>query len=161
MYLIDTNFLGTITNLYPDDVFPTLWNELENTLFTDDVFFHAEVDAELRKWGHPKLQWYLDHVQPKQILQTDEAELEEYERVTLWAEEKQDPAYKQAAVDDFLNVADSWLVASGARHGYIIVSNETPAPNAIKRIKIPDAAAAFNVECKTLLEFLRARRITV
>lgn len=48
MYLIDTNFLGTIANLYPDDVFPTLWNELENTIFTDDVFFHTEVDAELR-----------------------------------------------------------------------------------------------------------------
>ena len=161
MYLIDTNFLGTITNLYPDDVFPTLWNKLENTLFTEDVFFHTEVDAELRKWGHPKLQWYLDHVQPKQILQPDEAEIELYERVVSWAVHKQDPAYKQAAVDDFLNVADSWLVASGARHGYTIVSNETPAPNAIKRIKIPDAAAAFNVECKTLLEFLRARRITV
>lgn len=84
-----------------------------------------------------------------------------YERVSSWAVHKQDPAFKQAAVDDFLNVADSWLVASGARHGYTIVSNETSAPGAIKRIKIPDAAAAFNVECIPLLEFFRARHITV
>ena len=159
MFLVDTNFLGTAETLYPEDVFPTFWRELQRTLFTSDVFFHDEVDTELRRWKHPRLNWYLNNVQPSQILSSDADELLTYEKVTSWAEYH--TAYNQPAVDTFLRAADSWLVASGARHGYTIVSDEKPAPNSVSKIKIPDAAAAFPVERVNLLEFLRIRQIKV
>ena len=160
MFLVDTNFLGTAETLYPEDVFPTLWRELERTLFTSDVFFHSEVDAELGRWKHPRLNWYSKHVQrPSQILLPDSDEINAYREVTGWAVNH--PTYNQSAATTFLNAADSWLVASGARHGYTIVSNEKPAPNSVSKIKIPDAAAAFQVECVNLLEFLRIRQIKV
>lgn len=50
MYLVDTNFLGTLANVYPRDVFPSLWEKLEDALFADGVFFHDEVDKELAVW---------------------------------------------------------------------------------------------------------------
>ena len=159
MFLVDTNFLGTAEALYPEDVFPTFWRELERTLFTSDVFFHDEVDTELRRWKHPRLQWYLNKVQPSQVLESDADELLTYEKVTSWAVYHH--TYKQSAATTFLHAADSWLVASASRHGYIIVSNEKPAPNSVSKIKIPDAAAAFQVECVNLLDFLRVRQITV
>ena len=160
MFLVDTNFLGTAETLYPEDVFPTFWRELERTLFTGDVFFHSSVDTELKKWSHPRLNWYLKNVdQPKQILHPDGDEINAYREVTEWADNH--PTYNHSAATTFLNAADSWLVASGARYGYTIVSNEKPAPNSVSKIKIPDAADAFQVECVTLLEFLRIRRIKV
>lgn len=160
MFLVDTNFFGTAETLYPEDVFPTFWRELERTLFTSDVFFHSEVDAELRRWKHPRLNWYTNNAQrPSQILHPDSDEINVYREVTKWADSH--PTYSQSAATAFLNAADSWLVASGARYGYAIVSNEKPAPNSVSKIKIPDAAAAFQVECVTLLEFLRIRQIKV
>ena len=85
MFLVDTNFLGTAETLYPEDVFPTFWRELERTLFTGDVFFHSSVDTELKKWSHPRLNWYLKNVdQPKQILHPDGDEINAYREVTEW-----------------------------------------------------------------------------
>lgn len=159
MFLVDTNFLGTAETLYPEDVFPTLWRELERTLFTSDVFFHDDVDTELRRWKDPRLNWYVNNVQHSQILHPDSDEINAYLEVTKWADNH--PTYSQSAATTFLKAADSWLVASGTRYGYTIVSNEKPAPNSVSKIKIPDAAAAFQVECVTLLEFLRIRQIKV
>lgn len=159
MFLVDTNFLGTAETLYPEDVFPTFWRELKRTLFTADVHFHRYVDAELKKWNHPRLNWYLNNVQHSQILPPDADEIKAYREVTKWADNH--PTYSQSAATTFLNAADSWLVASGARYRYTIVSNEKPAPNSVSKIKIPDAAAAFKVDCVTLLEFLRIRQIKV
>lgn len=159
MFLVDTNFLGTAETFYPEGVFPTLWSELKRTLFTADVYFHRYVDAELQKWNHPRLNWYLNNVQHSQILHPDGDEINAYREVTEWAVNH--PTYRQSAATTFLNAADSWLVASGARHGYTIVSNEKPAPNSVSKIKIPDAAGAFQVKCVTLLEFLRIRQIKV
>lgn len=70
---------------------------------------------------------------PKNHLITrDSAELGAYAEVTQWARFERTPAYQTKAVLDFLNHADSWLVAS---------------------------AAAFDVSCYTNLEFLESENI--
>ncbi|WP_257963974.1 DUF4411 family protein [Corynebacterium riegelii] len=55
MYLVDTNFLGHLEHYYPGTVFPSLWLQLEQKLFTPHVCFHQEVDKELQRWSHPGL----------------------------------------------------------------------------------------------------------
>lgn len=160
MYLVDTNFLGYLETHYPSDVFPSLWKRLEDVLFSSSVYFHEEVDAEMKRWAHPRLGWYLKHLDASQVLSPDQEELQAYESVTQWAVEHR-PAYKPAAVDEFLNAADSWLVASALRYKATIVTNEVPAPESKKKVKIPDAAAPFGVPCITALDFLRVLNIAV
>lgn len=43
MYVIDTSFLGELTTTYPEDIFPSLWKELETKLFVPGICFHDEV----------------------------------------------------------------------------------------------------------------------
>ena len=161
MYLVDTNFLGQMASVYPQDVFPSLWDELETSLFSPGIYFHAEVHNEMKRWTHPMLNWYLEHLQPSQILSPDEDEVDAYNAVADWAVNKHVPAYTNAAIDEFLDVADPWLVASAYRNGATLVTNEIAAPDGKKKVKIPDAAAVFNVPCINTLEFLRELQVRV
>lgn len=161
MYLVDTNFLGTLANVYPRDVFPSLWSKLEVALFAGDVFFHDEVDKELAAWGDPEYDWYKQHVRQDQIIPPDQEELDLYQQVVEWVVLERQPKYRAAAATEFLDVADSWLVASACRYGATIVTNEVPAPDSVKKVKIPDVAAQFSVPCISALEFLRSLDIQV
>lgn len=161
MYLVDTNFLGQMASVYPKDVFPSLWMEMETSLFSPEIYFHVEVHNEMKKWAHPTLNWYLNHLQPSQILHPDEEEVDAYKEVTDWAVNKRVPGYSQAATDEFVDIADAWLVASAYRHDATVVTNEVPAPQGTRKVKIPDAAAAFNVPCINTLEFLRELKVSV
>lgn len=161
MYLVDTNFLGQMASVYPQDVFPSLWMEMETSLFSPEIYFHVEVHNEMKKWAHPTLNWYLNHLQPSQILHPDEEEVDAYKEVTDWAVNKRVPGYSQAATDEFVDIADAWLVASAYRHDATVVTNEVPAPQGTRKVKIPDAAAAFNVPCINTLEFLRELKVSV
>ena len=161
MYIVDTNFLGTLATTYPDDLFPTLWKKLETPLFAQDVFFHNEVHTEMKKWKHPRLNWYQNHIQGGQILTPDTKEVETYAEVANWVTTERMPRYKSHAINDFLNVADSWLVASAHRHGATLVTNENSAPGGMKKVKIPDVAAKFDVECLTAIDFLRRLSIVI
>lgn len=115
----------------------------------------------MRRWAHPTLNWYLNHLQLFQILHPDEEEVDAYTEVTDWAVNKRVPGYSQAATDEFVDIADAWLVASAYRHGATLVTNEVPAPQGTRKVKIPDAAAAFNVPCINTLEFLRELKVSV
>lgn len=150
-----------MASVYPQDVFPSLWTELETSLFSPEIYFHVEVHQEMRRWAHPTLNWYLNYLQPTQILYPDEEEVVAYHAVADWAVNKQGPAYTNAAIDEFLDVADAWLVASAYRHGATLVTNEVPAPQGTRKVKIPDAAAAFNVPCINTLKFLRELKVSV
>ena len=161
MYLVDTNFLGTLASVYPDTVFPTLWKKLEVALTSDEAFFHEEVDKELAVWGAPEYGWYQKNVRQEQIIFPDQKEIDCYQEVVEWVVLGRKPKYHEAAVTEFLNEADSWLVASAYRYGATIVTNEASAPNSLKKIKIPDVAVQFKVPCISALEFLRRLDIRI
>ena len=90
--------------------------------------------------------------------------LESAHSITKWTQLSQwanDPQrkYIEDAKQKFLNPdsADAWLVAVAANSGkYTIVTNEVPAPESKRDIKLPDAAASLNVKCASLHELLSA-----
>ncbi|MFH0411284.1 DUF4411 family protein [Corynebacterium sp. L4756] len=161
-FLVDTNFLGTLVGICPPDIFPTLWSQLETKLFREGVYFHEAVHDEQKAWKHPQSEWYLKHIGTEGILKSDADILAAYADVSEWALEREKKQLsKSSAVDEFLNSADSWLVAAGVSKKATIVTQEVRAPDARKRIKIPDVADAFGVPCIGLVEFLRALEIRV
>ena len=162
MYLIDTNFVGTVASVYPRDVFPSLWVQLEEPIFRGDSYFHKAVDKEMKEWKDPTLDWYLKHIDPQYIVSTDDNELALYTDVVRWVSDERQPRYKERAVNVFLDAADSWLVASALRHDAAIVTNEVrAAPDSRRHVKIPDVADHFGVRCIGLLAFLREIKISI
>jgi len=56
--------------------------------------------------------------------------------------------------EDFLQRADPWTIADAKALGGIVVTFEVPAPATKKKIKIPDVASDFGVECINLFKML-------
>nr|WP_162272862.1 DUF4411 family protein [Vaginimicrobium propionicum] len=161
IYLLDTNVVINAFNLYPKHIFVSYWNFFEKRITNGQFVFHEKVRDEILKKEDEKSQWFSRFVPNEQIIRTDSAELESYKLVTSWAIERQTAgAYEIGAQREFLNAADSWLVASARSRLFTIVSNERPNSNSKKKIKIPDAAREFGVDCITGLEMLARERVT-
>ena len=71
----------------------------------------------------------------------------------LWAQRHQQ--YADAAKAKFATGADGWLVAFGAIHRSIVVTNEGSAPNSKNEIKLPDVCQKFGVEYRDTFQMLR------
>lgn len=62
-----------------------------------------------------------------------------------------------SAVEEFLQVADYWLVAHALAHGRTVVTHEVPQ-NTTHKVKIPNACAGLGIECINPFEMLRRER---
>lgn len=160
MYLIDSNIVLGTWSTYPPAIFRTLWEELAALIPGGDLFFHQEVKKELTAWSSEQSDWFDRHVPHDRIIKPTEREVERYVQVTAWAQFERTPKLKQKAIDDFLNAADSWLVACALANNATIVSNETSAPASTVRLKLPDAAAHFNVAYLDFLGFLQEKKLS-
>lgn len=57
--------------------------------------------------------------------------------------------------------ADIWLIAYAKLYGHTVVTYEASAPWQRTKVKIPDACAANNVACVTLIGMLQALGVTI
>jgi hypothetical protein len=65
-------------------------------------------------------------------------------RLSNWVAHK-DRKYTQAAQDEFFRITDYHIVAQAHSDSHCVVTLELPAPEAKKRIHIPDACRGLNV----------------
>ena len=148
---------GTLT---PPQIFTSLWEKFAALIPGGDLYFHDEVRKELDAWSSAQSTWFHNHVPQDRIICTNQAELDRYVDVAHWAQFLRDPPYKQKAIDDFLRVADSWLVASALAHGATMVSDVKSAKASTNRFKIPDAAEHFGVPYLDFLGFLKEKKLS-
>lgn len=163
MYLIDTNILLEGSRRYPVDIFPGYWDTLEELAATGKIYFHEKVIGEARVWNENDYvkNWLEQRVVVAAKLETDKAELISYQQLTEWVTSKRNKPYTPKAVTDFLNAADSWLVAAACNHNFTIVTYEVSAPKSKARIKLPDAANSFDVQCIDPIQMLRNENVVV
>ena len=84
--------------------------------------------------------------------------MRKWRRIRGWARSRQ---YTDAAINDFAQVADSYLVATAAAKGMTVVTYEKSNPNSKKRILIPDVCNAFGVPYCDLNDMLRGLNKTI
>ena len=160
-YLVDTNVILNAFNLYPESVFPSLWNDFTNCLQNGTLLVHTRVKDEVLVGGDEKAQWMQGLLPSINLIQTDQAEITSYAGVTNWVRNQRTPKYEVEAARQFLRTtnADPWLIAGAHSRGIGIVTNEKPNPNKTTVVKMPDVAAAFSVPCVTFLSFLESRGV--
>ncbi len=159
MYLIDSNIIINGFNNYPPDCFPSYWKMMEEFVQKERFFFHQKVCDEIEKREDEKSRWLTNTVPVHLKLQPTAQELTSYAELTEWALNQSTPQYRNEATRDFLHIADSWLVACAHSRGLCIISNERSSPRSTTKVKIPDAAEAFDVDCISGLEFLRREKL--
>lgn len=153
MYLLDANVLIDAKNRYfAFDIVPAFWDWLGAQHSAGKVFIVQAVHDEIISGADELANWA--KAQPASFrLAPTAADTPSLAAVSAWANGR---GFKAAAVSDFLQAADYFIVAQALTLGYMVVTHEKPDPSSKRRIKIPDACAAVGVSWMTPFEMLRA-----
>lgn len=152
-YLIDSNvFIQAKNEYYGFEIVPGFWTWLETAHAEGLIHTVPSVMQELMRI-QDELSVWVKKLPATFVQHPDAATLASMATVSAWV---QSSKYTDLARQTFLGAADFHLVAHAYAHGLTIVTQEVSAPQAMASIKIPDACAALDVECRQTFRWLRA-----
>jgi len=156
-YVIDADVFITAKNrYYAFDICPAFWKNVILRHNDGRLCSIDRVKSELLTGRKTEdlVVWVKNEV-PESFFESvdDEAISAKYSEIMLWAQRHQQ--YADAAKAKFATGADGWLVAFGAIHRSIVVTNEGSAPNSKNEIKLPDVCQKFGVEYRDTFQMLR------
>lgn len=160
-YIVDSDVFITAKNrYYAFDICPGFW---------DGVLYHCNA-GRLRSIDHVRrellagrpdedlVKWTKDTVPSTFFLDSTDADvIAAFGEVMLWVQ--QQPNYFDQAKAAFATKADGWLVAYAKVHGVCICTNEQPAPDSRKEVKLPDVCVQFGVQYKDTFAMLKDLKI--
>ena len=149
-YLLDANVFIQAKNLYYGfDFCPAFWEWLDTANAAGRVFSIERVGAELRAGDDELADWA--RARSDFFLALPSGVQKALASLGDWAT---GAGYDPAGVNEFLQAADYYLVAQALVDGHAAVTHERVS-NSRKRIKIPNACVAFEIECLNPFDMLR------
>lgn len=150
-YLLDTNVLISAKNLYYGmDFCPGFWDWLRAAHYGEQVFSIAKVKDEIASGDDELVDW-VNSLPAEFFLQPQQDDLEAMRDISIWANGGE---YVQAAVMQFLQIADYYLCAQALSGGHTVVTQEVP-DGGRKRVKIPTVCIALNIPYINTFDLLR------
>lgn len=156
-YLLDANIFIRCKNEMPMDIFQGFWQRLAELAQNGQIFSSIKVKEEIDKGNDELKAWCADQL-PKDFFLPFDA-YAEYANLMSWANDSS--VFTVPAKQEFAMVADAYLVATAAARGMKVVTFETPDPLCRKRVKIPDACMAVDVEFCSLNDLLHALNVVI
>jgi Domain of unknown function (DUF4411) len=147
LYLLDANFfIEAHRKSYPMDVFPSFWQKVRIMAENGQICSIDKVKKELFD-NEDALKTWCEQNLFDEFFQNSATAMPDYALVVKWAYSKINNPYSQSALDVFLHAdeADAFLIAFAKKHHLSLVTNEVPAPNSKKSVKIPDACQALGI----------------
>lgn len=156
-YLLDTGvFIEAKRRFYGMDFVPGYWEWLEREAAVGTIRSIERVADEIGAQQDDLSNWAAGL--PKGFfLRPDVAFGAAFSQVSQWA---LNSGFQQAAYNEFLDVADSYLVSQALAGNHTVVTLEKPATTpSRKRIKVPDACAGVGVKCMTPYAVMRLQGV--
>ncbi len=154
-YLLDTNvFIESRRRWYGFDFAPGFWDWLDDAHARGVIYSIEKVKGEVLAGDDELVDWVKDR--PTMFLRPDDQVVSKLREVGQWAEGAH---YTQAAVNEFLDAADSYLVAHAHAKGETIVVTHERPNNSPNTVKIPEACDAFHVAYLDTFQMLRAEGV--
>lgn len=152
-YLIDTNVLVQAKNLYYKFHFcPGFWDWIVK-LNPDGILSIKNVYDEFLVTDDELKQWIIKR--KKSFVDFDNNALLNMKIIKQLLDKKNIPPYQQK---EFLNVADSYLVAYAMAYNCVIITHEKLPTNDLMiakgKIQLPSVAKELGVTCKTIYEVM-------
>lgn len=152
MHLLDANvFIDAKRNHYRFELCPGFWDWLDHARDRGVVASIEKVKGELVDAADELSDWA--KARPEFFLEPDDDVVTSMSALTTWTYAQN---FTSAARDEFLAAADYYLVAHAHAHGHVVVTHERPAPEARRKIKIPDACNALGVAWMSPFDMLIA-----
>ena len=144
IYCIDASALINLTRYpgYPREIFPAIWEKLENLVRRDELISHIEVYKEIGKRKDPIYKWCKRNI--RMFKDIDDCQTQELNKI----EKEYDAKYWKTQIDKDAPWADPWLIALSICEDAIIVTDERNSAN-----HIPFVANLFGRQCLNLIYF--------
>lgn len=151
MYLLDANiFIQSNRAHYGLDFVPAFWDWLDDSYDAGLLKSIKKVGDEISAGNDDLTTWAANR--PYLFATLDSSCGPHLAQLSQWANTHH---FTQAAINDFLNVADYQLVAYARAHNMTVVTMEKADPKRKNKIKIPDACVAMGVKWKGPFDMLR------
>ncbi|MBI2516988.1 MAG: DUF4411 family protein [Opitutae bacterium] len=154
-YLLDANALiEAKRRYYGFDICPGYWDALLLHHAAGRLLSIDRVQAELLR-GNDELKTWTEAAPPTFFASSPEADvIGQYARAQAWAAGK--PQFADAARAEFANKADAWLIAYAAAKHHVLVTHEEYAPDARRKVPMPNVCRDLGVEYTDVFSMLRA-----
>jgi hypothetical protein len=154
VFVLDANvFIEAAQRYYAFDLAPRFWESLIHHAKNDRIRSIDRVQTELER-GNDDLAAWAKADFDNWFVSTDEPDVaESYGNIMAWVEAQ--VQFSDAAKADFAGGADGWLLAYCKVKGCIVVTHEAPAPDAKRKVPIPNVCQAFEVQFVDTFEMLR------
>lgn len=148
-YCVDTSSLLQLQRVYPQDVFPRLWEHVAALAADGRLISSEEVLLELkRKEGDVVSQWAQQHatifLPPVEQIQNHVTQIMQ-----------QFPRLVDARAGK--SFADPFVVATAVLQGCTVVTEEAPT-GSTDRPKIPDVCRALKLQCIRLIQMIQQEK---
>jgi hypothetical protein len=153
-YVLDANvFIEAARRYYAFDIAPPFWESLVRHTANEQLQSIDRVKHELER-GKDELATWATAQFSDAFASTDEEDvIGFYSEVISWVQVQDQ--FSDAAKADFAAGADGWLVAYAKAKDRIVVTHEQPAPDARRKVPIPNVCEAFSVSYIDTFEMLR------
>jgi len=155
VYLLDANvFIEAKNRYYAFDIAPGFWEWLAQAVTEGKVQSVEAVHQEVLGRSDELVPWITAN--RSMFKNVDDPTVEVLRELSLWATRE----YSFAASREFIgSTADYFLVGYACAHGLTLVTHEKPSKGSMKKIKIPDACAEFDVPVISTFEMLRSEGV--
>lgn len=156
-YIIDSNIFVQSKNFeYSFQYCQAFWDMILICAQKDMVCSIKSVHTELMQKNDELTNWINCSLLPStpNFFEDNFQSMQSYAEIIAWSSAH--PKYTSPAKSEFADFhrADAHILAHAKEQSYGIITAEKP-DNAVKRIKIPNVAAQFNIQTLTLFDFLR------
>lgn len=154
-YLLDANALIEAKDRYYGfDICPGYWSSLLVQHDSKRLFSIDRIADELNEQGDVVKQWIENEVPDTFFKKTeDQAVIDKFQKMVNWVYSQ--PQFTDAAKTEFASVADGWVIAYAAVNGLVVVTHEQFAPEAKRKVPMPNVCVEFDVEYVDTFSMLR------
>ena len=156
-FLPDTNVLvAAHRSYYASDLCPGFWDCLAHyfaggrLLIIDRVYDEIVSPAELVEWVEQATNYSF-------LTTATQPVADAYRRLIDWVQDN--PQFTDAARVEFANSADGWLAAYAMANDAVVVTNEVSAPEARRKVPLPNLCRQFDIQCINTFEMLRGLNV--
>ena len=154
-YLLDADsFIRSKRDHYAFDICPGYWDALLRAFRQKQVSSIVPVRNELLRGKDALADWVKEQA-PESFFEvvTGQAVQTAYANVIQWVQDSEQ--YKPAEKRKFASGADPWLVAVASTKCRVLVTYEVAGLGTKSKVKLPDVARQFKVECIQPFTMLR------
>jgi hypothetical protein len=154
-YLLDSNvFIQARRVSYPFDVFPAFWDWLADEYQKGSIVSIKFVKDEIMPGGDELADWFKCQDSGWFLSVDDKETQRQLAEIANHVSGLQH--IKHQGRQEFLSGADPWLIAKAKVNDMIVVTEEKSDPYCKKKPFIPDICMAFDVECCSRMDMMRA-----